>query len=83
MDEKEAEARPVMGTIFLVIPRNYGLTITYIPTYNTPVWGSLRSPNYPARLRVRVMTILTDGIVLHVFLSTDKQSKVRIKYGNP
>ena len=27
MDEKEAEARPVVGTIFLVIIREYGSTL--------------------------------------------------------
>ena len=37
MDEKEAEARPVMGTIFLVYHAKSRL--------NTPVWGSLHSPN--------------------------------------
>ena len=42
MDEKEAEARPVMGTIFLVYTYIYHAK----SRLNTPVWGSLRSPNY-------------------------------------
>ena len=34
-------ARPVMGTIFLVNTYNHAKS-----RLNTPVWGSLRSPNY-------------------------------------
>ena len=53
-------APPVMGTIFLVIYdllHGSGCNMTHISRetrLNTPVWSSLRSPNYPARLRARV-----------------------------
>ena len=50
MDEKEAEARPVMGTIFLVYIYMY---IYHAKSrLNTPVWGWLRSPYYVGMSRM-------------------------------
>ena len=42
--KRKDHARPVMGTIFLVYHAKSRL--------NTPVWGSLRSPNYVGMSRM-------------------------------
>ena len=39
MDEKEAEARPIMGTIFLV------LCCRYVSYVKLTAWAELREPN--------------------------------------